>query len=195
MSTRGAVGVATGGKLYISYKHGDAYPSWLGRKTAEFCEAVRRLGALKKLADAYRGVTLVREDGPKPTKADLKYYKDTMDLTVGNQNPEDWYCLLRGMQGIDGMRAILRGKAKHLIDSSDFPLDSLFCEWAYVVDLDKGVLEVYKGFQQKPHKKGRFATSPPELHPSGGAYYPCKLVKSVPLATITRHSLDKMKDG
>jgi hypothetical protein len=40
----------------------------------------------------------------------------------------------------------------------DFASDGLFCEWAYVVDLDAGVLEVYQGDDQfRGATKGRFA--------------------------------------
>jgi hypothetical protein len=30
----------------------------------------------------------------------------------------------------------------------EFAADSLFCEWAYVLDLDKGTFEVYEGFNK-----------------------------------------------
>lgn len=35
-----------------------------------------------------------------------------------------------------------------LNNSIEFALDSLFCEWAYVIDLDNMYLEVYKGFNK-----------------------------------------------
>lgn len=41
-------------------------------------------------------------------------------------------------------------KVRFLQDGSKFAADSLFCEWAYVIDLDKGTFEVYKGFNKKP---------------------------------------------
>jgi len=33
-----------------------------------------------------------------------------------------------------------------LADASDFGYDGLFCEWAYVIDLDRNQLEIHKGF-------------------------------------------------
>lgn len=48
-----------------------------------------------------------------------------------------------------------------LKNSIDFAGDSLFCEWAYVVDLDKGTFEVFQGFNKEPLADGeRFANAP-----------------------------------
>ena len=41
-------------------------------------------------------------------------------------------------------------KVDFVKDDSNFAADSLFCEWAYVIDLDKGTFEVYKGFNKTP---------------------------------------------
>lgn len=37
-----------------------------------------------------------------------------------------------------------------LQDSIDFAADGLFCEWAWVIDLDAGTFEGYRGFGQTP---------------------------------------------
>lgn len=39
-----------------------------------------------------------------------------------------------------------------LADNSDFANDSLFCEWAYVLNLDTNKLEIYKGFNKDKSK-------------------------------------------
>ena len=88
-------------------------------------------------------------------------------------------------------------------DNLDFAQDSLFCEWAYVVDLDAGVLEVYKGFQTEPHDHGRFAQEPThsgsrdsmnESAMSQGRtpYYPVALVRKVLLWDLAEMSADEI---
>lgn len=37
-----------------------------------------------------------------------------------------------------------------LQDETSFAADSLFCEWCYVIDFDKGTFEVFEGFNQSP---------------------------------------------
>lgn len=72
-------------------------------------------------------------------------------------------------------------KRVDLIGAINFAKNSLFCEWGYVVDLDKNTFEVYKGFNKTPlHKGDRF-------HFNGAAadgYYPIKLLKSYDLDNL-----------
>jgi len=37
-----------------------------------------------------------------------------------------------------------------LRDETNFASESLFCEWCYVIDFDKGTFEVFEGFNQSP---------------------------------------------
>jgi len=65
-----------------------------------------------------------------------------------------------------------------MVDQADFLKDSLFCEWGYVINLDKGVLEIYRGFQKAP-SKNRYHTNGDD-----SGYYNCYLIREVPFATI-----------
>ena len=44
------------------------------------------------------------------------------------------------------------GRIKALENSIEFAAHGLFCEWAYVIDLDKRTFEVYRGFSIVPVK-------------------------------------------
>jgi len=65
-----------------------------------------------------------------------------------------------------------------LKNNINFSGDSLFCEWSYVIDYDKNVLEVYKGFVKEPHE-GRFAKYfCKKDYRDENQYYPVALLKS-----------------
>lgn len=62
-----------------------------------------------------------------------------------------------------------------------FAADSLFCEWAYVIDLDNGVFEVYEGFNKTPlTETDRFFY----LQDLKEEYYPVKLLASFDLNNL-----------
>lgn len=63
----------------------------------------------------------------------------------------------------------------------EFAAASLFCEWAYVIDLDKETLEVYRGFNKKQlGSRDRFKFLE-EFRDMQTEYHPIKLVASFDL--------------
>lgn len=64
-----------------------------------------------------------------------------------------------------------------------FAGNSLFCEWAYVIDLDTNKLEVFKGFNQTPLVDTERFANVPNLEKTDG-YYPICLVASFDLSAL-----------
>lgn len=77
----------------------------------------------------------------------------------------------------------------------EFASDSLFCEWAYLLDLDNEVVEVYRGFNKEPlSESDRFFFLPKKKSCSGNEYYPVKLACIIPFSEFTPDSMEQLEN-
>lgn len=171
MGTRGFVGFVIDGTEKIAYNHWDSYPSGLGTDVLDWLRKAH-LGGARRLAGELRVV----DPTSTPSAEDIEKLRPYANTNVGSREITDWYVLLRGTQG--NPAAML--DAGFIEDASDFPGDSLFAEWGYLVDFDAMTFEVYRGFQGAPHEAGRFAARPP----GENGYYPVRLAHSWPLTDL-----------
>lgn len=180
MSTRGFFGFVVNGDLKVTYNHFDSYPSGLGAAVLDWLRKTDHNFALMRAAN----LVLV-EEGDQPTPDQVKALKQYADPSVGNNgihNTEvhDWYQLLRNTQG-DPEATLSAG---FMIDSHQFPLDSLFCEWGYLVNFDTDEFEVYRGFQNSPPTAGYWIDGPGRPAHGGTSYYPVNLVATYRLSDL-----------
>lgn len=171
MGTRGFLGFVVDGTEKITYNHFDSYPEGLGLDVLSWLRG-QNVHELRRDAVALR---VVDGDVP-PTDKDIENLRPWTNLGVSEQNTSDWYCLLRETQGDPA--AIL--EAGYMLDGSDFPVNSLFAEYGYLVDLDDERFEVYEGFITHDHDRGRFARRESDVK----GYYPVQLVRSWMLSDL-----------
>lgn len=178
MSTRGLYGIRKNGVDKCTYNHSDSYPSYLGFNIVSFCKE----SSIENLNIFFDNIEIVDELS-KPTEKQKKYCEELglANFSVASQSNDDWYCLLRNLQGNFALyyKYINDNKRIFMIDNSEFIKDSLFCEYAYIINLDKNVLEFYKGFQTKRQNKNRYGVRRDE-----NGYYPCRLIKEFSLDDI-----------
>lgn len=183
MGTRGLYGFRKDGVDKVAYNHCDSYPSGLGVQVAAFCENTN----VKEMVDIFDNLILVHPDDV-PTSKQIRECDQWKNLNVSTQNVKDWYCLIREAQG--DMSAFTKG-LRYMFDAGDFIKDSLFCEWAYIVNLDTDMLEVWKGFQHEPDKSNRYGQDNYYANDkySKQAYYPCALIAEYPLETVIQSDM------
>lgn len=173
MGTRGFVGFVVDGTEKIAYNHCDSYPDGLGSDVLGWLRKEHH-GHIKRKAAELRVV----DESSTPTADDIERLAPYANTRVGTQKTDDWYVLLRETQG--NPAAVL--DAGVMLDGGEFPRDSLFAEYGYLVNLDDQTFEAYRGFQRERHDKGRFADREPARESNG--YYPVALVASWPLGSL-----------
>ncbi len=175
MGTRGAWGLIKNEETKVTYNHFDSYPDGLGDNVIAFIQ-----DNIQKLDEIFESLILVKESGII-TEQHLIHCKEheTINMYVGGGNTIDWYKGLRKAQG-SGIHKYGEG-LKYMIDSKGFLTDSLFCEWAYIINLDKRVLEIYEGFNKDSDKEGRYAD---KKSSEENEYYGVSLIAEVPFHRV-----------
>lgn len=186
MGTRGAVGFRSENQDRVQYNHFDSYPSGLGHDVLTFISKTN----MEELKNIANNIELINEDDV-PTENQINACQKWTDLTVGEGTVESWYCLLRNAQG--NLNAYKDG-LKYMLDAQSFLLDSLFCEYAYIINVDTKKLEFYCGFNEvSRNRMGRYA----KLQLEKGRpynYYGVVLVKEFELEEIMNASDEKIAE-
>jgi hypothetical protein len=178
MGTRGAYGFRVEGVDKLTYNHWDSYPSGLGLKMVDALKGVTDEALLRTAVNLH----MVTVDSAPDAETIERYRGVSLDTGVGEGREDSWYCLLRGFQGEP--EYMLSGTQGHAIDSASFLADSLFCEWAYIVNMDTRQLEVYKGFNKNPKAPGRYASLVEQVDHRAPEYHGVVLVSLIPLDQI-----------
>jgi hypothetical protein len=179
VGTRGFIDLTAQGTSVTVYNHFDSYPSELGTNVLSWARyATATPERTQQTADAITAMRAVEDGADQPTEADIARLAPYTNTGVGSHDDTGptWYQLLRDTQG----RPSFILAAGVYEDAADFPADSLFAEYGYVVDLDQGVFEAYIGFQKEAHAKGRYA----QREWNRGEYAPVALAVSYPLNAL-----------
>jgi len=188
MGTRGTWGFRVNGNDYLVYNHFDSYPEGLGNEMIG--AIVKNKDKLDVLKEKVLKLNLVKE-GEKPSQEMVeRYAKQFGNPNVGKQNYEDWYSLLREVQSCEiAIDAIIDGRLEHICLNKHFIMDSLFCEYGYIINFDTMELEFYEGYQKQPPKNSRYYDKDLTKEDS---YYPCEMVGKEKIENLTNKT--KAKD-
>jgi hypothetical protein len=163
----------------------------LGVEALELTRSLIKYPGIKWVRKMLNDVKTVSIDGPKPTAEDIQALKPYTHNGVGEQSEEDWYCLTRGLQG-DLKEMLICG---YMLVNNDFIYDSLFCEYAYIINLDEKILEVYEGFNQgRPGEESRYTFDKTKLDehrhgkPIEEQFFPCSIVAKFSFDSLPKDS-------
>jgi len=187
MGTRNLTVVVSNNQTKVAqYGQWDGYPSGQG---------VNALGRLKKIMDEGQIETFREKVNALKwlTEADIEKLKNS-DEDVLEKHPylsRDWgakileavmYNTLTETHFLSDKEIVHEFEILGLVNQEQFAADSLFCEWAYVVDLDKMTFEVYEGFNKEILGEGeRFAKM---RQTDESEYKPVKHVKTYDLNNL-----------
>lgn len=160
MGTRNLTCAVLNGEYKIAqYGQWDGHPEGQGMIILEFISVPENLASLKEALPRCRFLD------PENNKKDAEFienYNERCPKFMGEEDgrtPEEqsWFSRFAS-RDIGGriLEHVARTKEGEILlqDSLNFAGNSRSCEWAYVVDFDRGVFEVYTGFSKEPVPEG-----------------------------------------
>jgi len=169
MGTRHLIMVIKDGETKVAqYGQWDGYPSGQGVEVLAFIRKLDIAGNLNHFNEQLDKCEFVDDD-----RINVMFNERTEQNNLFPQITRN--------AGADILNIIANNKDDilELSDQSDFANDSLMCEWAYVLDMDNNILEVYEGFNHEPVTAvNRFQGEGIPNYDGSTTYYPVKHVKS-----------------
>lgn len=173
MGTRNLNCILYEGKLKVAkYCQWDGYPSGQGSTIISYIQdimnkdnLINSIKKIKKPSKAWWEKTFAKL-GHDLSKSEFVPYN--ISIKLYSKYPH----LSRDMGG-KIFEYIENNKPTYILNDKDFGKDSLFCEYAYVINLDNDTLEFYKGFQKELPEKSIFC-DPKKDKPNKSGYYPVK---------------------
>ncbi len=194
MGTRNLTAVVLDGKYVVAqYGQWDGYPSGQGATALEFCKKhLRTSGRREKFKTQLAKTRFV---SPEEVNAWLEQVgsKDGWLNSDQVMKFDELAPFLTRDHGAKILELIFNAEEEEILLQNNiaFAGNSLFCEYAYVIDLDKNTFEAYKGFQTSPlPPTDRFANIEGLEH--NEKYQPVKMVASWSLGELpTQEELSK----
>ena len=179
MGTRHLIAVAKDNDYKLAqYGQWDGYPSGQGVDVLAFLKANNLEAFVEKLSN----VSFITEEELKQRwiEAGAKPDEEWVTLDVSRKMQEMYPKNVRDT-GAEILDIIMNAdRPIKVINSIQFAADSAFCEWGYVIDLDKNTFEVFRGLNYDPlTESDRFYS----LDNSSGVH-PIKLLKSYDLNSL-----------
>ena len=169
MSTKGLIGFRYNEKDKLSYNHSDSQPDALGISLLKELQIEYDWGVVKDRVDSLIPLPETRRLGKHTGMAEIEIRRHFADLEYKVQ-PQDVYQLFQPLQGT--LKPYLEGNLMFMPDASDFISNSLHCDWAYIINLDDSLFEVWKGRQTKPDTDdNRYGYEADRM-----GYYPCSFL-------------------
>lgn len=188
MGTRNLIAVQKDNSYKVAqYCQWDGYPTGQGHTILKFFAENDLETFRAKVSNCFYGTQEQLDEAYAP-------YTDGngwMTMEQSNAFQKSEFAHLSRDTGADILNHIMKAEGPlMLVDQIDFAKDSLFCEYAYVIDLNRNVLEVYQGFNKEPLEPGERFYS--EENRDG--YYPVKLFKEFSLFDLPESFEDLEKE-
>lgn len=197
MGTRNLTIAILDGEVRVAqYGQWDGYPVGQGKTIVDFLNSTYDPDKMKP---ALRNCRFLSDEEIENLYNDCGIDISGDTISIGDARKFQYhYPQLDRDMGADILEYIQNNNGAELSNMYEFAAHSLFCEWAYVVDFDNEVLEVYQGFNETPLKEeDRFYHLNNKIDDFHGdyEYFPVKIVTEIPFDKLTENTMKDIEES